>query len=796
MIDETPVALKTSTPKQTFQDLHARGQHYLLLKTALRELAVESVEADIVLWAIRAYSALGLTGPACELLDELEKGLGRSADIDALRQQLAMAPSGQVSWSSYHQRFEKNAASLYEKCPQLREHDAAFRTVPRMLDLFRANDKNLHVSTQDKGLGRIWISGLYDRHHLIAQTKLPHDPTQLFCAPYVILGDRLGDLFRLTFDGTKKMFMGFQPRIYFVEPDPLLFGMMLYLTDICQALCDERTSVVIGASSVDEISELLTRHPARTVPEHMMMLSAPESLKQQLLDRLEALDLAHKKEVVSVIGANRDYYDSLGSDHWPDRFGDVERPLRVLGLTSRFTTVLQHSMRDLKSAFERLGHHFDLSIEENNHDLVLPRHIAREIESLRPDLIFLIDHLRHEHLDVIPPNVPSICWIQDRMAHLFTKEAGQQVKPLEFIMGYGFSECLTRFDYPADRFFPCLIPTDTKKFLDPNEGPKDLEPFRCDVMYASNSMRFPAERFEEQRRIVDKADRPLVDVAYDLLMEIVRHPSFCGDYDYEALVGRAEEESGTRASKAEVRTTIASMLRDIADLHLRLKMVRAVARWANETGGKFHLYGLGWADRDEFSRYAQGVVRHGVPLGRAFRAAKISLHGGCNPGLHQRVLDGLAAKGFFLIGEKPSDTSHAANQAIHRFIKNHGSSAPVRLMPNDLPEPHASFFADFLRIRGTDPTEGIELTQEMILNVQAECEQGTRHTISSLWPEYDKIVFNGDEALIERVEYFVRHEDERNRLASQMRDAVLENFTYDALVRAAIDFIRDHLKKN
>ncbi len=220
-----------------------------------------------------------------------------------------------------------------------------------------------------------------------------------------------------------------------------------------------------------------------------------------------------------------------------------------------------------------------------------------------------------------------------------------------------------------------------------------------------------------------------------------------------------------------------------------MALAPAAAEWARQTGGRLHLYGNGWDKRAELACFARGFVPHGRPLGRAFRAAKISLHAGCNADPHQRVLDGLCAGGFFLFAENPSDAAHALNQAIYEHVRDKRLTPPFQLTPADLPEPHAGEFARFLRIRGSDPRAVVVVTREMPLNVEAKCAWRCRYNASSVWPRYGQVVYRGPDELAERIDYFLKHEDERRELAAEMRRAVVERFTYDALVRAVLDFV-------
>ena len=52
---------------------------------------------------------------------------------------------------------------------------------------------------------------------------------------------------------------------------------------------------------------------------------------------------------------------------------------------------------------------------------------AAQLAEFKPDLVFQIDHLRYEHGDLFPPELPFVCWIQDHLANLRTPEADRPI---------------------------------------------------------------------------------------------------------------------------------------------------------------------------------------------------------------------------------------------------------------------------------------------------------------------------------------------------------------------------------
>src|SRR4030095_12213459 len=82
-------------------------------------------------------------------------------------------------------------------------------------------------------------------------------------------------------------------------------------------------------------------------------------------------------------------------------------------------------------------------------------------------------------------------------------------------------------------------------------------------------------------------------------------------------------------------------------------------RWARagakELGLSLGLYGNGWDAHPEFARCARGPIAYGDELRDLTRRSAINLQIVPSLCLHQRLLDGLAAGGFFLVRENPND---------------------------------------------------------------------------------------------------------------------------------------------
>jgi len=743
---------------------------------------------------VQAYARLGLTDAARRLLKE--------APLDpAVRQALSAAlPAGEsrLAWSQFDAQFRRNLDVFEKRTGLSAVLLASWREVRGGLRLYQAGDGNYQVWS-NLPWARGWLPAFQPHDRLCDREALRAQWQGSVIRTLALSGVGLGRVPLDLYQASQQTHLLYSAPLIVIEPSLLAWAVVLHLHDWAQMLADPRVTLCAGAEAMHQLkSELENRErlvPCVIDPKSRWPGSLPYS---ELVELAAAAELRRREQQDRQHAALCRAYESRDQAYWASRFattdgGAAAKPLTIVAVTSRYTTVLQYSLRDLLAAFERLGHRTFLFHEADEHSHFSPLRLIELMQAEQPDLVITADHLRVGYPRLFPENLPGVCWIQDRLPHLFDVIAGPNVRPLEFVIGYGFPELVTEYGYPAARFMPCQFATNPEQLLDPHETPADLAPYECDVMYAANMTVSPDEARERLCRRFGEVSRPLAEAAYALLLEAVHALWFCGDYDYGKVLRAAEKATGRHVDNASDRGVVVSDLRNIADLYLRLNTARAAARWAEARGGRLHLYGHGWERWPEFAEYARGFVKHGPELGRAFRAARICLHAGCNPALHQRVLDGLCAGGFFLIREKPSDTDQDVSTAVYRRVQALNPALPYRLRPEELPEPLATRCRESIRRRGDDPAKGILLTRAHLDHARAYVETRHLYRASGLWPNYGRIVFRDGAQLAERIDYFLDHADERRELAGQMRAAVLEHFTHDALARRVLSFLREYL---
>jgi hypothetical protein len=717
---------------------------------------------------------------------------------------LVSAPAARrAAWSALDGQFRANLAVVDERTGL----GAA------LLETWRASVRGLQLVRDERGCWQVhsrlpdapgWLPARLPHDQLCDETTLRSAWRGKVIRTIALHGLGLGYVARAIIRASETTFLQFSPHVLLFEPNLLAWAVVLHLHDWRDCLNLPRVRPLAGPDAAAQLdAELADPERARPVVLHSSAPWPGSGTPVELEQRAAAAEAARAARQRELFDRIECAYLARCAPYWRKRFADAvagRAQLRILGISSRYTTVLQFTLRALLDALAARSHATRLWLEADDHAHFSPLRVVETIAAHDPDLVILVDHPAASFAGVLPEGLPVLTWIQDRLPHLFRPEAGRAIRPLEFVLGHGFPELLLHFGYPAERFLPTMIPTDAAALRAGSEETEaELAPYRCDVMFATHATELLDERIARLRAAFDAPLRAAFDAAVAELRDIAAAPRFNGDYNYERLALDALGSAGLDAPAAVPQ--LVGDLRTLADQILRERTIRAVADWAVQRGRSFRLYGRGWDRRPELARYACGPIAPGRDFARACRAAAICLHAGVNSALHQRVLDGLCAGGFYLLQYRPSDWVASMTRAIYERIR--GRRPPLHLSPADLPEPHATTWADLLRNRGDDPARGQTITPELMAILRLECELNLRPTPGALWPAMipatphaaaaASVVYRDGDELRSKLDRFVDAHAERAAIAADMRRAVERSLTYDALADRLLRYLAEAL---
>lgn len=164
---------------------------------------------------------------------------------------------------------------------------------------------------------------------------------------------------------------------------------------------------------------------------------------------------------------------------------------RILFWTSRFTTILQYHIRDCKDAVEKLGIEAKIAIEKDRlctgADLIS---ITREIAEFKPDIIFMIDHFRHEYSEVMDglENLVWICWVQDPLDEVMDKNTPRKLIGRDFVMKHFIT--WKKFDslgYDKKYLIDAPVPSSSYIYKPYCLNDGEIEKYSCDICFVCHA---------------------------------------------------------------------------------------------------------------------------------------------------------------------------------------------------------------------------------------------------------------------------------------------------------------------
>jgi hypothetical protein len=551
-------------------------------------------------------------------------------------------------------------------------------------------------------------------------------------------------------------------------------------------LADHRHPIYAGPDALEQFNKALVSDPTCPEPRGMIQIDAtvPKIEINSLLAELRDARDTRLNDLYRQLDSL--YAPPTGLD-WAEKFRSGR--LRVLGITSRYTTFLQHSMRDWLAAFARLGHEVRLVIEEHDHVMLGAFGYAQNVLEFKPDLILVIDHYRSE-MGRIPEAVPCVMWVQDRLPNIFSPTAGTAQGARDYCIGGGRLHLVSRYGYPAERFMSCTIGINDQKYSLGELGGDERARFACDVSYVGHSS-VPSDVLLRES-LGQGASPELAKVAWDLHERMIAHFESGGgaltDPALEAKLIASMIEVGVELDAAAQRSTLTVFHQQINNALFRHQALR----WVAEAGVDLRLYGNGWEKHPQLGQFARGPADNVKDLPKIYRASKINLQVIPHGAVHQRLLDGLAAGGFFLIRRTAGDMTGTPYLKLWDWCRRHGIESDAQLR-SEAGEAARGWICEIDQLLGYDTStirpslyECLEATADADFMIQA----------SAVWPElYPQVSFDNAAEMGEKLRRFLADADQRAGIARQMRDVVIDRCSYLSISRRLVQFIARDLAR-
>ena len=751
------------------------GRSYAFLTLAEPHLEAHVDDHYVRLMAVREYLKLSLVAPARELLGDGLATTDWPADLQTIRNAVEGLKGDALDWAVDDACYQANLDALSKRGVDVASIQSAWRARSDSFQRWRDNLGLTHLRVRDAEGRWRWFPTLGDQVKTAESQPLPDGCDAGMPGPFSFEGLGQGTYFRRVYQATLDTFLGYSCALYVVEPDPAALAMALHLHDWGELLADDRIHWFIGPQWEQDFrqtfdDDLDLAFPVQSLqPAGRAFPGVVDVIEKAINQRQRAVD-------ESMADLDRRYADR-DMAYWSRRFeaalsgrGD---PLRILAGVSTHTTFLQYSMRDAKRAFESLGHTCVVLTEKTPHHVIGALTYHNAMRDLDPDLFFNIDHLRPEFGAVVPANLPILTWDQDQLPTVFTVENMSRIGPLDFITGWSKNKCVQAGVDPAQ----CLysgVPTSPEQFSGPPLTDEERDRYACDISYVSHASQTPQAFHDQERRTYDDQQyRSLLDSLYELtVVELHQHGVLWGGMS-RAILDNACQRCGVVVQDKDLRDRLLGWyLWRLADRIFRHEALNWVADWAKRGGRSLRIYGRGWDEHPTLSAFAAGPAHNGRELLCVYRASKINLQLMPAGFAHQRSLDGLAAGGFFLSRLTSSDRRGATltklaaridelNIITTRALLAHSDDLVQRLLNE--------YIGEWRHSIDPDSSEFVN-----IVRFTAETAQP-----ADVFPRFSEILFDSAESFARSADRFLLDDSARDALATEMREVVMENYTYE-----------------
>lgn len=597
-----------------------------------------------------------------------------------------------------------------------------------------------------------------------------------------------GYLIQLLAQHPPRLFMDMQHVIFLVEPDAQVLFHSLMIHDFSGPhgpIEQARFLWFVGAEWREELTRTLNADlflPSPAIIVNLGLESA--SISDAIRVASEQLQKRDRQTQQSV----ESYYAGFDQRQRVQMLGSAPpRQPRALLLTTRFSTVLQYSTRDTADALRRLGWDARVLIETSPNQRLFAAAMRQSLADFKPDLVLQLDHLRYEHQDLFPPNLPFICWIQDHLPNLRTRQASESITNLDFVLTDAPSMYVNTFGYPEGQCISLskLTPEVKPMFFSNNE-------FNNEMVFVSNASHVSEGIVRERLDRFDgtSAGRKLLQTSASRLMAIYADGGAVANYyDVLALMRQVRRESGGVITSGEFDAIAAWISHPLNDSLYRQQALRWAADVAEDAGLKLALYGSGWENHPDFADFACGPVAYGAELARLTRRSRINLQIVPYLCLHQRLLDGLMAGGFFLIRSHVADTTAPA---LLDFLAAHApearTSAAARSSVSDsLFEPLNEL------IEACRPAIATSDRDDPVTTVWDFAEMRLLQPGEQILPRFDLTSFSDASGLRGAVTRFLADPKLATQIQQAQRASVADRLTYDAGMSRVLESVRQRV---
>jgi hypothetical protein len=593
--------------------------------------------------------------------------------------------------------------------------------------------------------------------------------------------------------------LGIEQPVIVVEPEPelLLRGMQIHdLSADKGPIQDPRFSWCVGPAWADQFRKLLTVDLTVGAPRHAVRGGVPRADIEATLRRAAANFGQQFVEERAHVHAR--YALSSTPDLIARLAGKGDRQPVVLLVTSLFTTVLRYTTVDLARAFEAIGFRAVIIIEGGPHQRYSPLRVAREVLEHEPDLVVVVNNLRRDFQETLPPELPFVAWVQDELPNIASRETAASLVPRDFIWLRPKDYYQKQWGFPEKQLIQARCLTTPRALPDSWPAPEH------DLVYLSHASKSRQQILEDPLDWVKThgLDAAIVERLIERLAE--RYDAGEAVFDLRAFVAEQEPALGEWKPRTVTWTNGAPLVEiEESELDRYAQPLYRAASWlhrqqglrwameiAAERGLKLALFGNGWDALPEFKPVWRGSVDYQRELTGILQASRATLH--LEPWsvvAHWRGLDALAAGAVVLARKSPQDDVLVRIARLLDLAPD--PCASLAELQGCLGSAHRDALRDIAIDLSWLPFPPVDPVQH-ILSLR---KHGLRDEELSMPRRFARLSFGTKAELEQRITALVREPEEHRALAREIRADVLEFFSYERGARELVQCVRERLSE-
>lgn len=577
---------------------------------------------------------------------------------------------------------------------------------------------------------------------------------------------------------------GHRPPLYFLARDIERLWLLMHVRDWSTLLGDARIRLFVGEDAAEQCRRSMTDHSHIPWPKLCVTVDPAVWPKGVSVDSM--WQGAHASANLRMQQISREIeamYAGLDAKTIARHLrGET---LRVLGITSTYTTFLKYSMSDWLDAFTAMGHEAMVVIESADHEINNPIRYAEAVREFAPDLIVLIDHFRAE-LPGLPQQIPCVMWVQDTLPNIFSPKAGAAQGKRDFCLGFGRLALRDQCGYPEDRFLPAQVGVNDERFAPKTLSESDLQTFGSDVSFVSHASTPATVLITEQLQKTDADGRKLLIDVFEQLRAV---------YDGgKAITHASRIKEMIAKSLAKFRLRVEEPQNNGLFEFFNTRVNNALFRhqalsWAADMGVNLHIWGRGWEQHPRLGKFAKGIACNQSQLLKIYHGSKINLQIMPSGAVHQRLLDGLAAGAFFLARYCPGDFA----DIIHRKLWDWCNERQIRTHRQFMEKIDAqvqTWLGEYEQLMGVGL---LKFAPDVMAHLKLSADSEFTRSAATIWDGYEHICFDSDMQFSQRVTQFLKDDSARRDISASMRQVVLDRFTYRATTRRLLDMMADSI---